>query len=591
MTRAKNSAIFRELLIIAVVAGCVYGIIYALASTHVAVLVKRLPIMLILIVLGRHFFKTTICYIANAVILIGGIFLVWGMRYICQLKLVDVAMMNELHVWLSVFFMVIVLINLLDKSLYRGITTFVLLGSWLLMCFIYPLYFTAENGWFSADAVLAIMQSNTEETSSYLVDHVTLSGILVLVLFLTILSAIICMNIKYGGIKKISRKFYVVMVIMVLCSVGNAANMTLSTKHIQESYVVGSFVGAKKQQAEYDKFKEQLSNRNSLLQGMQVTGDNAEGLYVLVIGESQTREHMSAFGYKARETTPWLKQMMDKGRVISFKNAYSCHTHTVQVLTYALTAKNQYNDRKVESSASIIDVAKAAGYRTIWLSNQSHYGIYDTPISVIADSADEKLFIEHNISGTGTDYYDGDLIPQLDKLPLDGKTLLVVHLMGCHGAYADRYPSEAGKFEGTDSVALYDNAVYYNDMVMKELYEKLSQRYDFQGIIYFADHGEEPVKLGHNWGSFVACMAKIPMYMIFSPTFQERYGDRYTTLQEHRDEYFTNDLIYNTVLGIMGLQEAGSYEPGNDISNRQYDGNVARFTTGYGKKYIQEIIK
>ncbi len=193
--------------------------------------------------------------------------------------------------------------------------------------------------------------------------------------------------------------------------------------------------------------------------------------------------------------------------------------------------------------------------------------------------------------GKISDYYDGALIQQLNSLQIKDKTLLVIHLMGCHSGYADRYPKEAGIFAGRDNAALYDNAVHYNDMVMKELYETLSQRPDFQGMIFFADHGEEPVELCHNWENFVPCMAEIPMYMIFSPQYQTTHEERYRLLQNHSKDYFTNDLMYNSLLGIMGLKETGSYEPENDISSKAYDGSLERFTTGYGEKRIEEIVK
>ena len=57
-----------------------------------------------------------------------------------------------------------------------------------------------------------------------------------------------------------------------------------------------------------------------------------------------------------------------------FDHAFSCHTHTVPVLTYALTAKNQYNNQLLENAVSIIEMAQSAGYKTVWLSNQVRYG-------------------------------------------------------------------------------------------------------------------------------------------------------------------------------------------------------------------------
>ena len=53
-----------------------------------------------------------------------------------------------------------------------------------------------------------------------------------------------------------------------------------------------------------------------------------------------------------------------------FTNAYSCVWYTVPVLEHALTESNFYNDKPFNESISIIDMAKKAGYKTYWFSNQ-----------------------------------------------------------------------------------------------------------------------------------------------------------------------------------------------------------------------------
>lgn len=66
--------------------------------------------------------------------------------------------------------------------------------------------------------------------------------------------------------------------------------------------------------------------------------DDEAGVYVVVIGESHTKDHMSAYGYD-KDTAPWLTKMRDNGRAVIMERAYSCHTHTTPVLSYALTEK------------------------------------------------------------------------------------------------------------------------------------------------------------------------------------------------------------------------------------------------------------
>lgn len=92
-----------------------------------------------------------------------------------------------------------------------------------------------------------------------------------------------------------------------------------------------------------------------------------KGIYVLVIGESTARDHMSVYGYRF-DTTPWMSQFVKGPGTICFKKAYSNYVTTVPVLTYALTDKNQYNSVSMAQAYSLIEVAAAAGFDTYWIS-------------------------------------------------------------------------------------------------------------------------------------------------------------------------------------------------------------------------------
>lgn len=141
-----------------------------------------------------------------------------------------------------------------------------------------------------------------------------------------------------------------------------------------------------------------------------------DGVYVLVIGESLTRDHMNVYGYE-RDTTPFQSQAAIDPHYVFFNHAYSCYTQTVQVLTEALTEKNQYNDMALANAYSIIDMAREAGFHTTWISNQSRFGIWDTPIGAIGSACDDQYWINQYV---GTDVitkdYDTVLVPYLKKV-------------------------------------------------------------------------------------------------------------------------------------------------------------------------------
>ena len=126
---------------------------------------------------------------------------------------------------------------------------------------------------------------------------------------------------------------------------------------------------------------------------------------------------------------------------------------------------------------SIIDMAREAGFHTTWISNQSRFGIWDTPIGAIGSACDDQYWINQYV---GTDVitkdYDTVLVPYLKKVdPNNRRQLIVIHLMGSHVSYWDRYPSEfyhwsedQGKVRSTSEIMNdeYDNSVLFNDYVM-----------------------------------------------------------------------------------------------------------------------------
>lgn len=63
------------------------------------------------------------------------------------------------------------------------------------------------------------------------------------------------------------------------------------------------------------------------------------------------------------------------------------------------------------------------------------------------------------------------------------------------------------------------------------------------------------------------------------------YPNKIKTLRQATGNYFTNDLIYNTLLGIMGIRD-GEDEPENDLSNPAYNADIHRFKTLWGEKLI-----
>ena len=86
------------------------------------------------------------------------------------------------------------------------------------------------------------------------------------------------------------------------------------------------------------------------------------------------------------------------------------------------------------------------------------------------------------------DVYDWNLVrwAEDELAEADGPLLLIVHLMGSHYPYEDRYPSYWAEGEGLDA---YDRSVRLTDTVLADLIALVPQN----GVLIFtSDHGESP---------------------------------------------------------------------------------------------------
>lgn len=445
-------------------------------------------------------------------------------------------------------------------------------------------YYATELSWLNVDAIMAVLQTNSAEALEYVKDRTGGYSVLLALLFAACLALWVRFASRITAAKKSWKRIAGIVFFLVLNAV-----LVFRTG---DNFVTSIFRETTDYQKNYNEYARQKEIRKQNLSHIMLQNNTGrKGVYFLVIGESQNTLRMSAYGYKLK-TTPWLDSMKNNPNLLLFQHAYACQVQTVPALSYALTAKNQYNSVKMEQAVSLIDVAKAAGYQTVWLSNQVRFGGWGTPVTVIAEEADQKIWINSHQGNTlDTEYYDGELINRLQEIKRSDKMLIVVHLMGNHISYHSRYPAEFDKFKAEGKRSEYDNSILYNDYVMQQLIDKVSQWPEFQGLLYFSDHGESvEQERGHNPDRFVFEMAYIPMYMYFSPAYISANEKTFRVLQASQAQYFTNDLIFNTMLGIMDIRNEAFYEAENDLASPAYNGDVNRLKTLYGKRSIAEDV-
>lgn len=329
-------------------------------------------------------------------------------------------------------------------------------------------------------------------------------------------------------------------------------------------------------------YRRELSGFQELQQRFQANEIEFEALkretgetYLVVIGESLNKNHMSLYGYP-RDTTPLLLEHSRAGDLLVLNRAYSSHTHTAPTLGMSLTESNQQNGKDYFDSLSILNILKRAGVESTWITNQTLHGKWDNMISIIAHQSDQLISFNRWVGSVmNTSEYDEVVLNACgDLLSSNRETnrVIFVHLMGNHWRYSERYPEAYAVFTednypvtlkagtGADAeirqkVNTYDNSVLYNDFVVASLLSLLKKTGGVSGFIYLADHADDVYGGRDHYSSqFSFEMTQIPMLVWLSHEYRQRYPLKYQAVTSHAVELYCNDSLYDTLIGMLNIQ-------------------------------------
>lgn len=324
------------------------------------------------------------------------------------------------------------------------------------------------------------------------------------------------------------------------------------------------------------------------IDGTQTLPARTPGTVIVVIGESASRDYMHAFTpdfpYK---DTPWLDSQLGNPDFNVFTNAYSSWSQTVPVLQRALTEQSQYNDKEFFESTSIIDVAKKSGYTTYWFSNQGRYGQYDSAITLVAKTADRAEWTDDSYNFS--DKYDDTLLWYLTQVDPNTNNFIVLHIMGSHIYYNNRYPTEFNQWHGDSEVSSpesYANSIHYTDYILSQVFDYAQKNLNLRAMVYFSDHGEN-LEISHNPDVFSYDMVRIPMFIYLSPEYQQVLPGRTRAIRYHRSRYFTNDMLYDTISGLLNAPSS-RYMEAQDLTSPNYAYTRANLTTMLGQQTLTD---
>lgn len=357
--------------------------------------------------------------------------------------------------------------------------------------------------------------------------------------------------------------------------------------------------------SDYRKYSKAIeSNVIKNVDAKQITEYNQQ-LFVLIIGESGSRNHMSLYKYR-KETNPKLKKRND---IIVFDNVVSPYSNTIETVMSIITESNLENKLPFHESKDLIDVFHSVGFKTFWLSNQPPFGWAENLISSIGSKATTQSFVntlnnssyESNLNAS----YDEKLFEPFTEALKDmsPKKFIVLHLMGSHLLYDKRYPKEfdvfKGKTEESQFIAQYDNSILYNDFVIDRLFHMMKSNSikntkQIASAIYLSDHGEnvydEDNTLGHHAvGTFPKSNVEIPLLVWLSPTFKMSDSTKVATMKSNKQKPFVSDDIFHTILDL-NMIESPLLEKSRSLFNVEFNDKRIRVLSD-GKDYDKKIRK
>ena len=419
----------------------------------------------------------------------------------------------------------------------------------------------------SGAAITALFQTNIIEAYEFVISQGMLGYVACFIIL--ICSPIVFLSAFYINSRIINTQQLSYISSLVVIMIGCAVLYNLNLRVTYNSYFAATQTWIQQKD-----FKEAVAARANMLDNLNLADHISEdGLFVVVIGESLTRDHMSVYGYE-RNTTPWQSSQKNNKNFILFEKPYSSSVTTTASLSLALTSAS-LKDQATKSASevpSIVEIANAYGFETTWISNQSRFGFAEVPQTIIANASDNQFWLNKNDNDYAwrTESFDEVVISSLGKALSSeaNKKLVIIHLMGQHGNYSHRYPNSFSKWPGNDSD--YDNSILYNDFVLKSIYEVVSKQEAFKAMVYFSDHGED-LGIGHTPDNVTYPMARIPFWIYVSDKFAKDNEDVIKAMNSNIDRPFTNDFLFDVVCGLTNMTSHPFYRSGFDVTSNGFN--------------------
>lgn len=280
---------------------------------------------------------------------------------------------------------------------------------------------------------------------------------------------------------------------------------------------------------------------------------------VVVIGESSSLHHCSVYGYE-KNTWPRIDSLRNKGELIAYDHVQTSYDATNWVMRDVFSVDPSCFSRTPLFPA----VFRSVGYTTTMIENQ--YFLREG-MTFLCDTGVSNALFEQRIDGPFV--FDGDIIPLLPTH--ETNSLDIIHLVGQHFAYEDRYPKAFSCFQPHDYdedrftenqrkiIAHYDNAALYCDYVLNQIINHYRNQDCL--MVFFSDHGEEVFETRDYYGHCSASTAPdasflfdIPFFIWFSSEFAVKHPKLVESFRQECHDSFSTSHFSEWLLSKSGIE-------------------------------------
>ena len=326
---------------------------------------------------------------------------------------------------------------------------------------------------------------------------------------------------------------------------------------------------------------------------------------VLIIGESYNRHHSNLYGYD-KPTTPYQCELAKDSNFVVFDDVIASWNLTYDVFRNLFSTQCASDSGEWHEFPLVTTLYKNAGYNVSLFSNQfvvkgDSYSSFQENVLLNDRYMSEAQFHHRNDERFK---YDEELVRECERVKdLSSRgNLIILHLMGQHVDFEERYPEQWEVFvpsmypnlsqENAAMVAKYDNATLYNDYVLSCIVEMFKDTESI--IIHTSDHGERSGLKGDGYGrSFtfreedIEEQYEVPFWVFMTKEYEKNHPDIRRSIVDSSHKPMCTDNIAHLLLSLAGIRTP-YYNASYDPLSKDFDGSRHRLiwdTFNYDSEY------